>query len=187
MRRIGVLALLAGFTMTSAYAAQSYDPAVPGGATTQRIEPSGELAPPAGNTVPPRLVQRNAERHARDADARHCLDQATNNKGIHRCSLKYRSHASRSASVKRASAKSSASAPAPAPAIEITKPSADVVKPGAPRPSDTAKAADLVKPMDVTKPAALPKPVESAKAPEPAKAGPGTPPPPPAKAPEAKK
>lgn len=185
MNRIGVFALLAALSATAAYAQQRYDPAIPRGVTEQRVEPSGELAKPAAAAVPPRLVQRNAQRHARDADARHCLDQAPNNKGIHRCSLKYRSHASRAASVKRASAKAPDAAPAPA--IEITKPPADIAKPGAPRPGDAGKAADLVKPMDVTKPAAVPKAVESAKAPEPAKsAGPGAPPPPPAKAPEKK-
>ena len=182
MKRIGLIAMLAALTATSAYAQPRSDPAVPRGMTDQRVEPSGQLAPAPATPRPPRLIQ-NQRRSQRDADARHCLDRATN-KGIHRCSLPYRSHASRAAGVKRASAKPPAAAPAPS--IEISKPSGDM-KPGAPRPGDAAKAADLVKPMDVTKPGAVPKPVESAKAPAAAKpAAPGVPPPPPAKAPEKK-
>ena len=182
MNRIVLFAMLAALTATSAYAQQRYDPAIPRGMTEQPVQPAGELAKPEPGPLPPRLVQ-NERRHARDADARHCLDQATNNKGIHRCSLKYRSSASRAASVKRAAAKPAA--PPPAPAIEITKPPADIVKPGAPRPGDAAKAADLVKPVDVSKPSAVPKAAEASKAAEPPKPpAPGTPPPPPAKAPE---
>lgn len=180
MNRIVLLAMLTALTATSAYAQQRYDPAIPRGMTEQPVQPSGELAQPARARLPPRLVQ-NERRHQREADARHCLDQATTNRQIHRCSLKYRSHASREAPVKRASAKSSA-APPRAPAIEITRPPADIVKPGAPRPGDAAKAADLVKPMDVTKPSAVSKaagPVKPA-----APAAPSAPPPPPAKAPE---
>lgn len=178
MNRIGLFAMLAALTATSAYAQQRYDPAIPRGMTEQSVQPAGELAKPERAPLPPRLVQ-NERRHARDADARHCLDQATTNKAIHRCSLRYRSHASRAASVKRAAAKPAA--PPPAPAIEISKPPADIVKPGAPRPGDAAKAADLVKPMDVTRPAAVPKAAES---PKPAAPAAPSPPPPPAKAPE---
>jgi hypothetical protein len=182
MKRIGLIAMLAALAATSAYAQSRYDPAVPRGMTDQRVEPSGQLTPAPATARPPRLIQ-NQRRSRHDADARHCLSQ-TSNKAIHRCSLKYRSHASRAASVKRASSKPSTAAPAPK--IEITKPSTDM-KPGAPRPGDAAKAADLVKPMDVTKPAGAPKAVESAKAPAAAKpATPGVPPPPPAKAPEKK-
>lgn len=190
MNRIGLFAVLAALTATAAYAQQRYDPATPRGLTDQRVEPSREISPTPAAPRPPRLIQ-NARRAQRDADARHCLDMGSN-KGIHRCSLKYRSRASRAARVKKASAKPPA-APAAAKA-EITRPRSDVMKPGAPRPGDAAKAADLVKPMDVTKPGAVPKAVESAKAPEPAKAAtppvkpaaPGAPPPPPAKAPEKK-
>jgi hypothetical protein len=185
MNRIGLFAMLAALTATSAYAQQRYDPAIPRGMTEQPVQPSGELAKPEPAPQPPRLVQ-NERRAQRDADARHCLEQATSNKGIHRCSLKYRSHASRAASVKRAASKSAAAPPpAPAASIEMTKPRADIVKPGAPKPGDAAKAADLVKPVDVTKPAAVPKAAESPKAAEPPKppAAP-SPPPPPAKAPE---
>ena len=187
MNRIGLFAMLAALTVTSAYAQKSFDPAIPRGITDQRVEPSRELSPAPAAPVPPRLIQ-NQLRAQRDADARHCLDMG-NNKGIHRCSLTYRSRASRAASVKKASVKP----PAAAAKAEVTKAPTDVVKPGAPRPGDAAKAADLVKPIDVTKPAAVPKPVESAKAPEPGKtaspvkpAVPGAPPPPPAKAPEKK-
>jgi hypothetical protein len=190
MNRIGLFAVLAALTVTSAYAQQRYDPAIPRGLPDQRVGPSRELSPTPAAPRPPRLIQ-NARRAQRDADARHCLNMGSN-KGIHRCSLKYRSRASRAARVKKASAKPPA-APAAAKA-EITRPPSGVMKPGAPRPGDAAKAADLVKPMDVTKPAAVPKPVESAKAPQPAKAAtppvkpaaPGAPPPLPAKAPERK-
>src|SRR5687768_326195 len=132
MNRIGLFAMLAALTATSAYAQPRYDPAIPRGMTEQSVQPAGELTKPEPGPLPPRLVQ-NERRHARDADARHCLEQATTNKGIHRCSLKSRSHAAGRGSVKRAAAKPAA-APPPAPAIEISRPPADVVKPGAPKP-----------------------------------------------------
>jgi hypothetical protein len=141
---------------------QRFEPAVPRGLPDQRLEPAGELARPASAPVPPRLVQ-NARRAQRDADARHCLTLATN-RAVHRCAERYRSRAARAAraaSAKKASLKAPA-APAPI-AVEASRP--DVVKPGAPRPGDAAKAADLVKPMDVTRPSGTPRPLETSKAP----------------------
>ena len=96
MNRIGLLAMLAALSATSAYAQQRYDPAIPRGMTEQQVQPVGRARKARARTLPPRLVQ-NQQRHQREADARHCLDQATTNRQIHRCSLKYRSHASRAA------------------------------------------------------------------------------------------
>jgi hypothetical protein len=190
MNRIGLFAMLAALTVPSAYAATRFDPAIPSGVVDQQVQPAGELAKPEAAPRPPRLVQ-NEKRHAHDADARACLDQATTNKAIHRCSLKYRSHASHDAApVKKASARPKAApeaAPA-APIAEMTKPPTAAGKAAPPKPADTAKAAELVKPVDVTKAAAVPKTADTAKpeavksptAPAPA----AQTPPPPAKAPE---
>ena len=170
MNRIGplaALAMLAVLTTAAASAQQRYDPAIPRGVPEQRLEPAGDLTQPAPSPIPPRLVQ-NAQRTQSDSDARHCLTLPTN-KEVHRCSLRYRSHAARRAAVVKASAKPSASkAAATAAGIAPAKP-ADIVKPGAPRPGDVAKAQDLVKPMDVT--GGTPKAVESS-----AKAAPAKPP-----------
>ncbi|HYH42650.1 MAG TPA: hypothetical protein VD867_11775 [Burkholderiales bacterium] len=180
MNRIGpvvTMAALAAFCAASAQAqaprtydpkvpqiqpAQRYEPAVPRGVPEQRLDPAGELGQPARAPLPPRLAQ-NERRTQRDADARHCLT-LTNNRAVHRCAERYRSRAARAraAAVKKASAKRG-EAPAPV-AIEASK-APDVVKPGAPRPGDAAKAADLVKPMDVTKSSGTPRPVETATAP----------------------
>jgi hypothetical protein len=172
MNRIGplmALAMLAVLTAGAASAQQRYDPAIPRGVPEQRLEPAGELTQPAPSPTPPRLVQ-NAQRTQSDSDARHCLTLPTN-KEVHRCSLRYRSHAARRAAMVKASAKPSASkAAATAAGIEPAKPP-DIVKPGAPRPGDVAKAQDLVKPMDVTTPGGMPKAVESG-----AKAAPAKPP-----------
>ena len=175
---------------------QRFESAVPRGLADQRVEPSGELAPSTPAPVPPRLVQ-NERRAQSDADARHCLTAASN-EAIHRCAERYRNRAARAATVRKASAKPPAAATAASPptggarasattraapeaVLQARPPAApitttpDLAKPGgAPRPSDTAKAADLVKPIDVTKPAASPRPVDSsAKAPTP---GPRLPP-----------
>lgn len=154
MKRIAhivTLAALAGLCSSSAYAqVQRYDPAIPQGAPQQSsVQPAGELASPAPSAVPPRLIQ-NRPRAQSDADARHCLDRASN-KAVHRCSLPYRSRVTK----RRAAIRTKAKAKAPAEQalkIEPSKPA--LMKPGAPRPGDAAKAAELVKPMDVTKPGA---------------------------------
>lgn len=197
MDRIGLVAKLVGLTAAavltaaSAYAQPRYDPAIPGGASEQRVEPSAEITRSAPGPIPPRLVQ-NERRAQRDADARNCLTMSTN-KDVHRCSLRYRSQASRAAVVK-ASAKRAAAPPSAA-SVDIARP-ADIATPGPARPADAAKAADLVKPMDVTKgggakaadatakaaapapavpppaataPSKTPAPAPAAKAPEPAK------------------
>jgi hypothetical protein len=163
------LAALAALSAGAASAQQRYDPAIPRGVPDQRLEPAGELGQPVGQPasapIPPRLVQNN-RRAQRDADARHCLTLATNRE-VHRCSLRYRPRGAPGAVVK-ARAKPSASKPAAAAGIEPDMP-ANIVKPGAPRPGDTAKAQDLVKPMDVTKPGGVPKPIESTAKAEPPK------------------
>ena len=155
MKRIGhvvtfaALAVL-GTASVSAQQPQRYDPAIPRGVEQQRVEPAGELARPEPAAKPPRLVQNRA-RAQRDADARHCLDRASN-KGVHRCSLPYLPRAARRAAAVKTKAQAPAEKP---PRIETAKP-ADIVKPGAPRPGDAAKAAELVKPMDVTRSGAAP-------------------------------
>lgn len=144
MNRIGPLvslAMLAALTAGAASAQQYYDPAIPRGVPEQRLRPTGELTQPAPAPIPPRLVQ-NAQRTQRDSDARQCLTLPTNN-AVHRCSLRYRSHASRRAGVMKASAKPSASkAAATAAGIEPAK-SADIVKPAA--PAAAAKAPEPAK------------------------------------------
>ena len=152
MKRIAhivTLAALAGLCNASAHAQARYDPAIPQGVQQQSVQPAGELATPAPAPLPPRLIQ-NRPRAQSDADARHCLDRASN-KAVHRCSLPYRSRVTK----RRASIRTKAKARAPAEQaliIERSKPA--IMKPGAPRPGDAAKAAELVKPMDVTKPGA---------------------------------
>jgi hypothetical protein len=149
MKRIAytvTLAAIAAFSSASAFAQpRSYEPAVPLGLPQQSIQPAGELATPA--PVPPRLNQ-NRPRGDRDADVRHCLDRASN-KAVHRCSLPYRPRVAQ----RGAALKTKAQAPAES-AIRIEPSKPAQMKPGAPRPGDTAKAAELVKPMDVTKPGA---------------------------------
>ncbi len=186
MRRIGTIVAWTAFAVLSAGAVsaqQSYDPVIPRGVPEQRVEPFGELTPPSPAPRPPRLVQ-NERRTQRDSDARHCLTLATNRE-VHRCSLRYRNRMARAAAVKTSAKASSAKPITAAPAmIEPSKP-AVVVKPGAPRPGDTAKAQEVVKPMDVTKPGGMAKSAEStAKGPDAQK--PAAAPPAPAPAPAAK-
>ena len=176
MNRIGTIARLAATAAlavlagASVHAAQTFEPTIPKAIPESRpVAPAGTLAPPAAppgslaspdtTGAPPRLVQ-NIRRHQRDADARHCLQQAKTNKGIHRCAERYRPRGARATSVKKASVKPPAGNAA-APAVEISR-TPDVVKPGAPRPGDAAKAADLVKPMDVTRPGGTPRPADAA-------------------------
>ena len=167
--RLLTAAALAALAAASVHAAQIVEPTIPKAIPDSRsVEPAGTLAPPAAppgslaspNTAgaPPKLVQ-NIKRHQRDADARHCLKQASTNKGVHRCAERYRPRGARTASVKKASVKPPADKAAAQPGVEISR--SDVVKPGAPRPGDAAKAADLVKPMDVTKPGGTPRPADA--------------------------
>lgn len=96
MNRIGLIAAsaLVFATAASAQQIQWVDPAVPKGTLEQRTEPSGKTADPAI----PQLVQDPTRGH-NDADARQCLQLATNQQ-VHRCAEKYRSRASRAAVVK---------------------------------------------------------------------------------------
>lgn len=173
MKRIGpavVMTLLGLMCAAGAYAqTQRYDPATPSGVPQQRVDPAGELAQPAAAPRPPRLIQ-NQRRSRRDADARHCLALSAN-KAVHRCSLPYRSRATKRAAATRAKSKAASQQPI---SREASKP-ASVVKRAPPRPGDTAKAAELVKPMDVTRPGGTPTPVAPA-SPAPASAKAAQPP-----------
>ena len=135
MKRNGLIAVFAAIAAASAYAQQVYEPAVPRGVPETRVEPSGELGQPA---QAPQLVMNM--RHQHDADARRCL-QLASNRQIHRCAERYRPHASH-ASVVRTTAKAD-SMPASARAR-----TSDLAKP------DMSKAAEPAKPVDMAKPAA---------------------------------
>jgi hypothetical protein len=135
MKRHGLIAVFAALAAASAYAQQVFEPAVPRGLPETRVEPSGELPPPA---QPPQLVM-NMRRHQNDADARRCLQLATNRQ-IHRCAQPYLPAAAR-ARVVRATAKAdSVPAASRARASELAKP-------------DLSKAAEPAKPVDTAKPA----------------------------------
>lgn len=108
MKRITWIVAFAAATTASAYAQQTYEPTVPRGLSESRVEPSGTLAPPVRPRAPSAVVDpavpqlaMNVRRHQRDADARQCLQLATNTQ-IHRCAERYRSRASR-AQVSKAS------------------------------------------------------------------------------------
>lgn len=172
MIRIGLVAAIAVLSAASANAQmQRVDPAMPSPLPESKVEPSGQLA----ETVPPRLIQ-NEQRSQSDADARHCLDLATNAQ-VHRCAHPY---LSRTARAKVAKAARPAKPAAAAKAVESAKPAGLPKTPGSTvKPADAAKAADLVKPIDVTKPPRAPKTTETpakkaeaAKGAPPAKAGP---------------
>lgn len=93
MTRIGLVAALTLLTATAAYAqGQVFEPVVPRAPSEQRVAPSGVPQ----EEVPPQPVL-NMRLHDTDADARHCLDVATNME-VHRCAEKYRSRALRTAS-----------------------------------------------------------------------------------------
>ena len=179
----------------AAYAQRVVEPAVPRalqqgesvpGRQLDAPPPAGGMAAPAGGGIAaaPIQLEQNVRRHARDADARHCLQRASN-KDVHRCAQPYlprgarvtRAAATKEDTPKR-SAKGSAKVPAekPAPIVAAEPPKPETLKPGAAKAEDKAKAADLVKPMDVTKtsPPAAPKPEvkPEAKAPAPAAGAP---------------
>lgn len=164
MNRIGrtIGAGMLAFLCTGAALAQNrYESAVPRALPEQRVAPSRQLDPqpvvPSERAAPaptPRTMQlqMNSRRAAHDADARHCLSLASNRQ-IHRCAVPYLHRASRRSAAKprvekTRAARSTSQKTSPA-VVEMTKPG--VLKPGAPRPDDRAKAAELVKPMDVTK------------------------------------
>ena len=146
MNRIGLIAAsaLVFATAASAQQIQWVDPAVPKGTLEQRSEqPSGK---PADSAIP-QLVQDPTRGH-KDADARQCLQFATNQQ-VHRCAEKYRSRASRAGVVKTAQSK------------ETTK-AADVA-------ALTTKPADTPKPVASAKAESIP---PKSKAPEAPKAAP---------------
>jgi hypothetical protein len=130
MKRNGLIAVVVALAAASAYAQQVFEPAVPRGLPETRVEPSGELALPAQPAEPPQLVM-NMRRHQSDADARRCLQLATNRQ-IHRCAQPYLPAAA--ARLVRATAKADT-----APAASRARAS-DLAKP------DLSKAAEPAKP-----------------------------------------
>jgi hypothetical protein len=152
MKRIAWMVMFAAATAASAYAQQTYEPTVPRGLSESRVEPSGTLAPPAQPQVPPAVVVEpavpqlamNVRRHQRDADARRCLQLATNMQ-IHRCAERYRSHASR-AQVSKAALKKT-TAPATASAVVQEK---GVVQSKTAEPAKPVETAKVLAPAPVT-------------------------------------
>jgi hypothetical protein len=135
MKRIGLVAGFAALAAASAYAQQVFEPAVPRGVPENRVEPSGELAQPAQAPV---LVMN--VRHQQDADARRCL-QLASNRQIHRCAQPYLPAAARARLVKTTAKTDSAPASSRARASDLAKP-------------DMSRAAEPAKPVDTAKPAA---------------------------------
>src|SRR5215210_1122399 len=135
MKRIGLIAVFAALAAASAYAQQVFEPAVPRGLQENRVEPAGELAQPAQAPV---LVMN--VRHQKDADARRCL-QLASNRQIHRCAQPYLPAAARARIVKTTAKTDSAPASSRARASDLAKP-------------DMSKAAEPAKQVDTAKPAA---------------------------------
>lgn len=151
MNRIGLIAVVAALAAASAFAQQTFEPAVPKGIPDSRVEPSGELKPPAApQPAAPQLVMNRARAQS-DADARQCL-QLASNKQIHRCAERYLPREARARITKAKVAKSAD----PIRAADRAK-SVDLGKP------DMSRAADPAKPVDMAKPAATP-PAKSADA-----------------------
>ena len=152
MKRMTWMVAFAAATAASAYAQQTYEPTVPRGLSESRVEPSRTLAPPAQPQVPPAVVVEpavpqlamNVQRHQRDADARRCLQLATNVQ-IHRCAERYRSHASRAHVSKAALKKTTAPATASAVVQEKVVVQSKTAEP--PKPVETAK---VIAPAPVT-------------------------------------
>jgi hypothetical protein len=157
MKRIGLIAVLAALAAASAYAQQVYEPVVPRGLPEPRVEPSGELAPPARAPV---LVMN--VRHQRDADARRCL-QLASNRQIHRCAQPYLPAAAR-ARVVKATAKTDAVSPA------ARGRASDLAKPDMSKAAEPAKAVDTARPaaQATAQPASPPKTADVVKSAPPA-------------------
>jgi len=194
MNRIGPVVTAAALAVACAqmaYAQRVVEPAVPRALQSGESVPGRQLdaPPPAGGmsapapagggiaASPPQL-QQNVRRHARDADARHCLQRATN-KDVHRCAQPFLHGGARvtKAAAKKETSKRSGKAPAEKPAPVVAEPPKppEAMKPSTAKPEDKAKAAEIVKPMDVTKPSATgtaPAPKPDAKAPAPAAGAP---------------
>lgn len=144
MKRITWMVAFAAATAASAYAQQTYEPQVPRGLSESRVEPSGTRAPPVQPQVPSAVVvdpavpqlAMNVRRHQRDADARRCLQLATNVQ-IHRCAERYRPHASRAQVSKAALKKTTVPTTASAPVQEKVVVQSKTAEP--PKPVETAK------------------------------------------------
>ena len=137
MKRIGLIAAFAALAAGSSYAQQVFEPAVPRGLSETRVEPSAELPPPPPQ--PPQLVM-NARRHQNDADARRCLQLATNRQ-IHRCAQPYLPREARARLV-RAKAKVD------------TGPASSRTRASDPARPDLSRAAEPAKPVDAARPSA---------------------------------
>jgi hypothetical protein len=121
MNRIGLVAALAIMFAATAHAQsqiQWVDPAAPRAMREQPVEPSAAPATPTA----PQLIM-DTKRGKNDADARQCLQLATNDQ-IHRCAEKYRSHASRAKVVKAVPAADGAKPAQSKPASPARKPGA---------------------------------------------------------------
>lgn len=143
MNRIGLIAAFAALAAASAYAQQVFEPAVPRGISETHVQPSAELPQP---TRAPQLVM--SPRHQRDADARRCLQLATNRQ-IHRCAAPYLPHEAR-ARIVRTNRKAESAPPGP------RARASDLVKP------DMSRAAEPAKAVDNSRPAAQPTPPRTA-------------------------
>ena len=144
MKRITSMAAIALLSAASAYAQTQFEPAIPRGIPDTAVQPSRELAQPAPAAPAPQVVEpvvprlvMNRARGRTDADARQCLQLATNRQ-IHRCAERYLPRAARKG-VRRTKAARSAQAIAPSARAKA----ADLGKP------DMSKAADPAKPVDL--------------------------------------
>ena len=166
MKRPGSIAAFAFLAATTAYAQTQYEPAVPRGIPdSSAVQPSRELAQPAPaaaqvvEPVVPKLVM-DRPRVGTDADARQCLQLASNQQ-IHRCAQRYLPAGARRGRVTR----TKAAKPEAAIAAPSRSRAADLSKP------DLSKAAEPAKAVDMTKAAPAPAPTPSAAIQKPA-AGP---------------
>jgi hypothetical protein len=178
MNRIGLIMALAILSGTGAYAQQIQwvDPAVPRAMPDSSVEPSGKLADPAI----PQLVMDPRRGHT-DADARQCLQLATNDQ-IHRCAEEYRPHASHAKVVKTGQAAGKAK-PGDAPKAP------DTATPESPKAAEASKATDTTKAAAPAKSAdaRAPKSAAASKTAEPAKSADSAKPPAAAKPADASK
>ena len=138
MMRFGVVAAFTMFAAASVFGqGQTFEPAIPKGLPESRVEPSGEL--PESAPVPPRL-EMNAMRAQSDADARQCLEMASNVQ-IHRCAERYRSRAARATATRIARTPT----PVGSSGSQQTSEAAEAARSADTKPSITAKTTELSK------------------------------------------
>ena len=173
MKRIQSIAAIALFAAAAAHAQTTYEPAVPRGLSDSAGPQSRELAQPAaapgaplGQTVEPVVPQlvMDTRRGRSDADARNCL-QLASNRQIHRCAERYRPNAARARVTRTKAAKPAETKAASVKPADVAKP--DLSKAAAPaKPVETAKVVPPVAPPPV-----IEKPGATAKAAPPEKSG----------------